>query len=75
MQVNIKNLIDDAQCYDTVRNLRWASSIECPFCESKIIIKKGFDDKERFRHRYGAKTAADVLTILQRLFFQDIINL
>ena len=23
MQVNIKNLVDDAQCYDTVRELRW----------------------------------------------------
>ena len=23
MQVNIKDLIDDAQCYDTVRELRW----------------------------------------------------
>lgn len=58
MQVNIKNLIDDAQCYDTVRNLRWASGIECPFCESKIIIKKGFDEKERFRHRYECKNCS-----------------
>ena len=23
MQVNIKNLIDDVQCYQTVRELRW----------------------------------------------------
>ena len=31
-----------------MRNLR-GIRYWCPFCESKIIIKKGFDDKERFR--------------------------
>ena len=48
LQVNIKNLIDDAQCYDTVRSLRWKTGIECPFCESKKIIKRGVDDKEKY---------------------------
>jgi hypothetical protein len=35
MQVNIKNLIDDAQCYQTVRELRWPDGITCP---SKDIV-------------------------------------
>src|SRR6266705_2926501 len=30
VQVNIKNLIDDVQCYQTVRELRWPNGIECP---------------------------------------------
>ena len=30
MQVNIKNLIDDVQCYQTVRALRWPDGIACP---------------------------------------------
>ena len=30
MQVNIKNLIDDVQCYQTVRELRWPDGVRVP---------------------------------------------
>ena len=52
MQVNIKNLIDDAQCYQTVRELRWPDGVKCPSCESQHVIKRGFDDTEPDRQRY-----------------------
>jgi len=52
VQVNIKNLIDDVQCYQTVRELRWPEGIECPSCASKHVIKRGFDDTEPARQRY-----------------------
>jgi transposase-like protein len=52
VQVNIKKLIDDVQCYQTVRELRWPDGIECPSCESKQVIKRGFDDTEGARQRY-----------------------
>ena len=52
MQVNIKNLIDDAQCYQTVRELRWPDGVACPSCESKQVIKRGFNDTEPDRQRY-----------------------
>ena len=55
MQVNIKNLIDDVQCYETVRKLRWPNGIECPSCESNHIIKRGFDDSEQACQRYECK--------------------
>jgi hypothetical protein len=29
VQVNIKNLIDDVQCYQTVRELRWPDGVVC----------------------------------------------
>jgi transposase-like protein len=52
VQVNSKNLIDDAQCYQTVRELRWPDGVACPFCESAKVIKRGFDDTEPARQRY-----------------------
>ncbi len=52
LQVNIKNLIDDVQCYKTVRELRWPDGIVCPPCQSKHVIKRGFDDTEPARQRY-----------------------
>jgi len=52
VQVNIKNLIDAEQCYQTVRGLRWPDGIACPSCESKRVIKRGCDDTEPARQRY-----------------------
>jgi transposase-like protein len=52
MQVNIINLLDDAQCYDAVRELRWPEGRQCPFCESKHVVRRGFDDQESHRQRY-----------------------
>jgi len=51
VRVNIKNLIDDGQCYQTVRELRWPDGIECPSCQSKQVIKRGCDDTESARQR------------------------
>jgi transposase-like protein len=53
VQVNIKNLVDDVQCYQTVRELRWPDGVACPSCESKQVIKRGFDDTEPARQRYA----------------------
>ena len=52
MQVNIKNLMDDVQCYQTVRELRWPEGIACPSCTSTQVIKRGLDDTEPARQRY-----------------------
>ena len=49
---NIKQLVDDGQCYQTVRALRWPDGIACPSCQSKYVIKRGFDDTEPARQRY-----------------------
>src|SRR6266705_4741404 len=65
VQVNIKNLIDEVQCYQTVRELRWPDGVVCPSCESKEVIKRGFDDTEPARQRYectDCHTRFDVLT-------------
>src|SRR5687768_4465196 len=52
VQVNIKKLIDEVQCYQTVRELRWPDGIICPSCQSKEVIKRGFDETEPARQRY-----------------------
>lgn len=54
MKVNlaIANLIDDEQCYEQIRQLRWPDKIICPRCESDNIIKRGKDDVAYFRQRY-----------------------
>src|SRR5712691_10206311 len=53
LQVNIKNLIADVQCYKTGRELRWPEGIKCPSWASTQVIKHGFDDTECARQHYG----------------------
>ena len=58
MDVNIQNLIDDAQCYKTVRNLRWPDGLRCVNCQSAKNLKKGEDETEPYRQRYQCRTCA-----------------
>jgi DNA-directed RNA polymerase subunit RPC12/RpoP len=37
--VNIWDLIDDAKCYQTVREMRWPDLIICPHCSSESVIR------------------------------------
>src|SRR5262252_9530947 len=65
VQVNIKRLIDDVQCYQTVRELRWPDGMTCPSCQSTQVIKRGFDDTEPARQRsecHDCNTRFDDLT-------------
>src|SRR5215471_12625170 len=65
VQVNIKRLIDDVQCYQTVRELRWPDGMTCPSCQSTQVMKHGFDDTEPARQRYechDCETRFDDLT-------------
>jgi transposase-like protein len=52
VRVNIRHLIDDVQCYQTVCELRWPNGIEYPSCQSTHVIKRGVDDTESARQRY-----------------------
>lgn len=54
LHINIKDLLDDAQCYDTVREMRWPEGRDCPFCHSKSVIRKGFADRSPCQ-RYECK--------------------
>jgi transposase-like protein len=52
---NIQDLIDDAKCFATVRELRWPEGVKCPHCGSSHIIKRGFHNNQAHRQRYRGK--------------------
>jgi len=49
--------MNEAQCYDTFRELRWPEGRQCLFCNSKRVIRRAFDEKEPAKQhcnsRYG----------------------
>src|SRR4051794_4058609 len=42
--VNLSSLIDDAKCYELVRQHRWPDGVRCPHCESAAVARHGRDD-------------------------------
>lgn len=55
MEINIQGLIDDARCYEVVRDLRWPEKVCCSDCHSENVIKRGKDDSCPHRQRYECK--------------------
>jgi transposase-like protein len=53
--ISIQRLIDDAKCYETVRELRWPDGMRCPHCGSAEVRKRGHDERQPHRQRYACK--------------------
>src|SRR6187549_1537950 len=52
--VNLTSLIDDAKCYELVRQPRWPAGVRCPHCDTSVA-RHGHDDTQRHRQRYRCK--------------------
>ena len=50
--VNIRDLIDDAKCFETVGTMRWPDGVTCPTCASDHVIKNGRNESQPDRQRY-----------------------
>jgi|SRR5882724_5681432 len=65
MILHIQNLLDDAKCFDTVRQLRWSAGVVCPHCGASPVTKQGRDETQPARQRYqcqACQTKFDDLT-------------
>jgi transposase-like protein len=50
--VNLSSLIDDAKCYELVRQHRWPDGVRCPSCGGASVARHGRDDTQPHRQRY-----------------------
>ena len=50
--VNLSSLIDDAKCYELVRQHRWPDGVRCPRCDAAPAARYGRDDAQPDRQRY-----------------------
>ena len=50
--VNLPSLIDDARCFELVRQHRWPEGVRCPHCDSAEIARDGRDEAQPHRQRY-----------------------
>ncbi len=49
------DLLDNAKCYEQVRQMRWPDGVVCPRCQSPDITRQGKDDTQPERQRYWCK--------------------
>src|SRR3954465_4959806 len=53
--IKLTTLLDEAKCYDVIRQLRWPDGVVCLHCSSTGVVRNGHDDRERHRQRYLCK--------------------
>jgi len=56
--IHLTNLIDEAKCFQTVRDLRWPDGITCPHCDAMLIVKDGKDETQPHRQRYHCRACS-----------------
>lgn len=54
--IHMQALIDDAKCFETVRNIRWPDGVQCPTCDSAEVATQGRDETQPERQRYLCKS-------------------
>ncbi len=63
--VNLASLLDDAKCFELVRQHRWPDGVRCPHCSNTAVARDGRDDRQPHRQRYrctACSTRFDDLT-------------
>jgi len=68
--INIQRLIDDAGCFEIVRELRWPKGVQCVHCGSAEVIKRGHDERQTCRQRYECKTCGRQFDDLSGTIFE-----
>src|SRR3954467_9117584 len=54
--IKLTTLLDEAKCYEVIRQLRWPEGVVCLHCRDRAVVRNGHDDRERHRQRYLCKT-------------------
>lgn len=52
MRINLLNLMDEAKCYELLREIRWSTGVSCVSCSSDNIVKNGHDENHLNKQRY-----------------------
>ena len=55
MKVNLLKLMDEAACYELLREIRWTDGVQCPHCFDFSIRKNGHDEVHKCRQKYECK--------------------
>lgn len=72
--LNLVNLLDDAICLESVRQLRWPEGVRCPKCRSEEVRKRGKDDTQVNRQRYSCQECSSQFDDLTARYLPDVVS-
>ena len=55
MIIQLHKLLDVAQCYETLRSIRWPTGVICPHCSATNVVKNGKDSHQIHCQHYHCK--------------------
>ena len=55
MLIQLHKLLDVAQCYETLRSIRWPTGVICPHCSATNVVKNGKDSHQIHCQHYYCK--------------------
>jgi hypothetical protein len=61
--INLSALLDDAKCFELVRQTRWPQGVRCPKCGGEHVARNGRDDTSLIASAIFAMIASFVSTI------------
>lgn len=70
MLIHISNLVDDAKCYEVVRQLRWPDGVRCPACGSAQVSRRGYHTHQKERQRYECQACQHQFDDLSETIFE-----
>jgi transposase-like protein len=50
--ITLTTLLDDAKCYEVLRELHWPEGVTCPHCGSAQVSRQGRDTTQPARQKY-----------------------
>lgn len=53
--LNIRDIIDDVKCFETVRGLRWPEGVRCVDCDADTVVKHSRNETQPERQRYHCR--------------------
>jgi len=68
--INIQFLVDNAKCFEVIRDLRWSEGVKCPECGASKINKRGFHTTQAHRQRYKCRACEKQFDDLSDTIFE-----
>jgi len=68
--INIQPLMDDAKCFEVVRQLRWPNGVRCPDWGTALVNKRGFHTHQAHRQRYECQACGHQFDDLSGTVFE-----
>lgn len=56
--LKIHELLDEAKCYEALREIRWPHGVRCVQCQSDACSRDGYHTKQPLRQRYRCRVCA-----------------